>query len=132
MCILWLKVSEEHRAGFVTGSKAAAAGGITTVVLMPLNALPTIITGELLKKKIAASMVCFSLQPCTKLLVQHSHPYNLASHPVVQGKLWVDTGFWGGLVPENAANATVLQGLLDAGALGFKSFMSPSGSHLSI
>ena len=100
---------------------------------MPLNALPTITTGELLKKKIAASVVCSSLQssadnpaPAAWCSID-----TLTSRPVVQGKLWVDAGFWGGLVPENAANATVLQGLLDAGALGFKSFMSPSGSHLS-
>ena len=41
--------------GFESGSKAAAAGGTTTVVLMPLNALPAITTGALLKKSIAAS-----------------------------------------------------------------------------
>jgi hypothetical protein len=29
-------------------------------------------------------------------------------------------GFWGGLVPENAYNATVLEELLEAGALGLK------------
>lgn len=29
-------------------------------------------------------------------------------------------GFWGGLVPEYAHNATVLEDLLDAGALGLK------------
>ena len=49
----------------------------------------------------------------------------------LQGKLWVDVGYWGGIVPQNAANHSVLQGLLDAGALGFKSFMSPSGAHWS-
>ena len=44
-----------------------------------------------------------------------------------QDKLWIDAGFWGGIVPSNAANHSLLQGMLDAGALGFKSFMSPSG-----
>lgn len=29
-------------------------------------------------------------------------------------------GFWGGLVPENAYNASVLEDLLEAGALGLK------------
>jgi hypothetical protein len=29
-------------------------------------------------------------------------------------------GFWGGLVPENAYNASVLEDLLAAGALGLK------------
>ena len=48
---------------------------------------------------------------------------------ILQGKLWMDIGFWGGHVPANAGNLTTLQGLLDAGALGFKAFMSPSGGH---
>ncbi len=46
---------------------------------------------------------------------------------VLQGKLHVDVGFWGGIVPDNAANHSVLRDMLDGGALGFKSFMSPSG-----
>ncbi|XP_037492442.1 allantoinase isoform X2 [Jatropha curcas] len=36
-------------------------------------------------------------------------------------------GFWGGLVPENAFNASSLEALLNAGVLGLKSFMCPSG-----
>jgi len=47
--------------GFVTGTKAAAAGGTTTAVVMPLNALPAIVTRDLLEKKIAASKVSTSL-----------------------------------------------------------------------
>ena len=39
----------------------------------------------------------------------------------------VDVGFWGGMVPANSHNATELRAMLDAGALGFKSFFSPSG-----
>jgi hypothetical protein len=30
------------------------------------------------------------------------------------------SGFWGGLVPENAHNTSILEGLLDAGVLGLK------------
>jgi hypothetical protein len=30
------------------------------------------------------------------------------------------TGFWGGLVPENAFNASALEALLNAGVLGLK------------
>jgi hypothetical protein len=30
------------------------------------------------------------------------------------------TGFWGGLVPENAFNPSALEGLLKAGVLGLK------------
>lgn len=34
--------------------------------------------------------------------------------------LLVSTGFWGGLVPENAENASSLERLLNAGVLGLK------------
>ena len=40
----------------------------------------------------------------------------------------MDVGFWGGLVPGNSNNYSTLDGLLSSGALGFKSFMSPSGA----
>lgn len=33
------------------------------------------------------------------------------------------TGFWGGLVPENAMNTSSLEDLLEAGALGLKVFV---------
>ncbi len=46
---------------------------------------------------------------------------------VVQGEIKVDVGMWGGLVPQNAGDYSVLQGMLDAGALGFKSFMIATG-----
>lgn len=36
-------------------------------------------------------------------------------------------GFWGGITPDNAAKHDVLWGMLKAGALGFKSFVAPSG-----
>lgn len=39
----------------------------------------------------------------------------------------VDAGFWGGIVPDNAGYHSTLQAMVDAGALGFKSFMVPSG-----
>ncbi len=39
----------------------------------------------------------------------------------------MNIGFWAGIVPENAANQSALAALLRAGALGFKSFMCPSG-----
>ena len=44
-------------------------------------------------------------------------------------------GLWGGIVPDNAANPAELHAMLDAGVLGFKSFMIQSGTpdqdHLS-
>ncbi|XVF25819.1 hypothetical protein REPUB_Repub13aG0246500 [Reevesia pubescens] len=85
--------------GFPSGTKAAAAGGITTLIDMPLNSFPSTVSTETLKLKIEAA----------------------------EKKIYVDVGFWGGLVPENAFNATALEALLDAGVLGLKSFMCPSG-----
>lgn len=85
--------------GFPSGTRAAAAGGITTLVDMPLNSFPSTVSEETLKLKIEAA----------------------------EGRIFVDVGFWGGLVPENAFNASALEGLLKAGVLGLKSFMCPSG-----
>jgi allantoinase len=59
--------------GFWTATRAAAAGGITTVVDMPLNSLPpTTTVGHLRTKKEAAA-----------------------------GKAHIDVGFWGGALPDN-------------------------------
>ncbi|PWA97870.1 allantoinase [Artemisia annua] len=85
--------------GFPSGTKAAAAGGITTLIDMPLNSHPSTVSKETLQLKINAA----------------------------KGRIFVNVGFWGGLVPENAFNASILENLLDAGALGLKSFMCPSG-----
>nr|KYP62932.1 putative allantoinase 1 [Cajanus cajan] len=85
--------------GFYTGTRAAAAGGVTTVVDMPLNNHPTTVSMETLKLKLEAA----------------------------ENKIYVDVGFWGGLIPENALNTSILEGLLNAGVLGLKSFMCPSG-----
>jgi len=62
--------------GFETGAKAAAAGGITTLIDMPLNSSPVTTTVEALEKKIAAS----------------------------EGKRWVNCGFHAGLNPGNHAD----------------------------
>jgi allantoinase len=59
--------------GFWTGTRAAAFGGVTTVVDMPLNAIPPTTTVNGFKEKIAAA----------------------------EGKCWVDVGFYGGIVPGN-------------------------------
>ncbi|KAG0740073.1 hypothetical protein G6F62_006261 [Rhizopus arrhizus] len=60
--------------GFETGTKAAAAGGITTVVDMPLNAIPPTTTIDNLHIKLTAA----------------------------KNQCHVDVGFWGGVIPGNA------------------------------
>jgi allantoinase len=82
--------------GFVTATRAAAAGGVTTVVDMPLNCSPVTTSVHALELKLRA---------CAP-------------------SLWVDTGFWGGVVPNNEAE---LQGLAQAGVLGCKAFLCDSG-----
>ena len=59
--------------GFETATRAAAAGGVTTLVDMPLNSSPVTTTVAALEEKRAAA----------------------------RGKCWVDVGFYGGLVPGN-------------------------------
>ena len=82
--------------GFETATKAAAAGGITTLVDMPLNCIPVTTTVDALNQKIAAT----------------------------KNQLWVDCGFYGGLIPDNLQD---IESLADAGVLGFKAFLSHSG-----
>jgi allantoinase len=59
--------------GFPSATRAAAAGGITTLVDMPLNNLPETTTVENLRAK----------------------------ESVARGRCWVDYGFWGGVVADN-------------------------------
>jgi allantoinase len=61
--------------GFWTATRAAAAGGVTTLVDMPLNSVPATTSVEGLRAKRAAA----------------------------SGQCWVDVGFWGGVVPGNTA-----------------------------
>jgi allantoinase len=82
--------------GFASGTRAAAAGGVTTLVDMPLNSVPATTTTDALAAKLAAA----------------------------GGQLAVDVGFWGGVVPGNAAELAALRA---AGVLGFKAFLAPSG-----
>ena len=82
--------------GFTAATRAAAAGGVTTVVDMPLNCIPATTSASALRLKLRAAA-----------------PAAL-----------VDYGFWGGVVPGNLDD---LDPLLDAGVLGFKCFLVPSG-----
>jgi allantoinase len=61
--------------GFATATRAAAAGGVTTLVDMPLNSIPATTTVAALERKRAAAA----------------------------GRCAVDVAFWGGVVPGNTA-----------------------------
>ena len=66
--------------GFATATRAAAAGGVTTLVDMPLNCLPVTTTRAALEEKRHAAT----------------------------GQLHVDVGFWGGVIPGNAGELAEL------------------------
>ncbi len=66
--------------GFDTATRAAAAGGVTALVDMPLNSLPVTTTRAALEQKKQASL----------------------------GKCRVDVGFWGGVVPGNSGDLRAL------------------------
>lgn len=82
--------------GFETATKAAAAGGTTTLIEMPLNASPVTTTAAALKLKLEAA----------------------------KGKLHVNCGFYGGLIPTNIGD---LDELLRSGVFGIKAFLTHSG-----
>jgi allantoinase len=82
--------------GFETATRAAAAGGVTTLIEMPLNSIPATTNVAAFRKKLRAA----------------------------RGKLRVNAGFWGGVIPGNVRE---LRGLWDAGVFGFKCFLVPSG-----
>jgi allantoinase len=66
--------------GFATATRAAAAGGITTLVDMPLNSIPPTTTVDGFEAKLAAA----------------------------RGQCYVDVGFWGGVVPGNTSELAAL------------------------
>jgi allantoinase len=66
--------------GFASATRAAAAGGVTTIIDMPLNSIPPTVTPEALEVKRTAARP----QTC------------------------VDVGFWGGAVPENLGSLRAL------------------------
>ena len=84
--------------GFAHATRAAAAGGVTTLADMPLNSIPATVNRNALSGKRSAA----------------------------SGQCHVDVGFLGGVVPGRRLELE-LTGLHDAGVLGFKCFLAPSG-----
>ncbi|EJF58144.1 allantoinase [Dichomitus squalens LYAD-421 SS1] len=62
--------------GFWSGTRAAASGGVTTIVDMPLNSIPPTTTVANLEEKRNAA----------------------------RGQCWTDVAFWGGVIPNNQAH----------------------------
>ncbi|WP_265522234.1 allantoinase AllB [Oerskovia flava] len=69
-----------HWEGFASATRAAAAGGVTTIVDMPLNSVPPTTDVQALQLKRSAA----------------------------QDQVFVDVGFWGGAVPGNAGELRAL------------------------
>ena len=86
----------EDWEGFETATKAALKGGITTLIEMPLNASPvtTTVASFNLKKKATTN------------------------------KLYVNCGFYGGLIPSNKKD---IEDLIKSGVFGIKGFLTHSG-----
>ncbi|WP_251008611.1 allantoinase AllB [Curtobacterium sp. ISL-83] len=67
--------------GFASATRAAALGGVTTIVDMPLNSIPATTTVDALEVKRASA----------------------------RGRVAVDVGFWGGAVPASLGSLDTLQ-----------------------
>ncbi|RJO75660.1 allantoinase AllB [Nocardia panacis] len=82
--------------GFASATRAAAAGGVTTLIDMPLNSIPPTCDPDALRRKRDAA----------------------------RDRVFVDVGFWGGAIPDNAEQ---LRPLHEAGVFGLKCFLLDSG-----
>ena len=93
-----------EREDFETGTRSAAAGGITTVIDMPCTSIPPVTSGQ-------------------------NFDYKLN---IVKPKAYVDFSFWGGVTPEQVESGEhekSLKELKDRGIVGVK-FYTISGMEL--
>jgi len=90
-----------EREDFETGTRSAAAGGITTIIDMPCTSIPPVTTGQ-------------------------NFDYKLS---IVKPKAYVDFAFWGGVTPQQVESGEYkksLKELKDRGIVGVK-FYTISG-----
>ena len=85
----WLEPPGRSYEGFASGTQAAAAGGITTVIDLPAHARPLTTNTAALRRKIDGA----------------------------RGHLHVDVGFWGAALPEGLSDGSI-ENVLHGGALG--------------
>ena len=141
--------------GFGSATRAAAAGGITTLVDMPLDSVPVTVDVPALRVKqqaadgqahvdlafwagvipgstpgLAALAAAGGITTICDMPL-NSLPPTLTSaalrhkRAAASGQCAVDVAFWGGAVPGNLAE---LRTLHEAGVTGFKCFLADSGS----
>lgn len=89
-----------HRENFLTGSAAAASGGVTTVIDMPCCSVPSVRSVDQLNLK----------------------------HDLVKPQSLVDFAFWGGVTGEDVRQGWLdnVQEQADHGVVAFKAYMTPS------
>ena len=89
-----------HRETFATGSRSAAAGGLTTIIDMPCCSKPSVRDGESFNKKIGP----------------------------IRDQAYIDYCFWGGMTGEDAREGWIdnIYPQIDQGVVAFKVYMTPS------
>lgn len=133
--------------GFSSGTLAAISGGVTTLIDMPLNSIPSTTSVHALEVKVQAARLGWENLEASQHAKEKERRdqnsfnkggseesglgrildlYGLADSDGKESKggVWCDVGFWGGIVP---GNEDELVPMVEAGVKGFKCFLIDSG-----